>query len=62
MKKFIAFPVVSFILMFSLLLFLIIALQDENDKKDEMDFGGLNVSQDVLKYRPLVEKYARAEK
>lgn len=59
MKKFIAFPVVSFILMFSLLLFLIIALQDENDKKDEMDFGGLNVSQDVLKYRPLVEKYAR---
>lgn len=49
-----------FLLIFSLLLFVVILFSDEEDGGgSHLQYGGVNVSVEVLAHKPLLEKYAR---
>ena len=49
-----------FVLMFSMLLLVAILFSDEkNGGNSNIEYGGGNVSAEVLAYRPMVEKYAK---
>lgn len=49
-----------FTVIISLLLFLFIVTSDDEERgSSQFDFSGLNLSAEVLKYQPTVEKYAR---
>ena len=49
-----------FSVMISLLLFLfIVTADDEESSTSHFDFSGLNLSEEVLKHQPMVEKYAK---
>lgn len=49
-----------FVLIFSLLLFVVVLFSDEEDDAgSHMQYGGANVSAEVLAHKPLLEKYAR---
>ncbi|HBM4505174.1 TPA: lysozyme family protein [Listeria monocytogenes] len=61
LKHFAIFGVV-FSLFFSLLLFVMIVFADSDDSSSggfNMENGGLNVSVEVLKHKPMVEKYCK---
>lgn len=49
-----------FVLIFSLLLFVVVLFSDEEDGGgSHIQYGGVNVSAEVLAHKPLLEKYAR---
>ena len=49
-----------FVLIFSLLLFVVVLFSDEEDGGgSHIQYGGMNVSAEVLAHKPLLEKYAR---
>jgi len=49
-----------FVLVFALLLFVVILFSDEEDGgSSNIQYGGVNVSAEVLAHKPTVEKYAR---
>ena len=49
-----------FTVIICLLLFLfIVTADDEESGSSSLDFSGLNLSQEVLKHQPTVEKYAK---
>ncbi|EHB5054271.1 bifunctional lysozyme/C40 family peptidase [Enterococcus faecalis] len=49
-----------FLMVFSLLLFVAILFSDEQDSGfSDIQSGGINVSQEVLAHKPMVEKYAK---
>lgn len=48
-----------FVLIFSLLLFVVVLFSDEEDGDSHIQYGGVNVSAEVLAHKPLLEKYAR---
>lgn len=49
-----------FVLIFSILLFVAILFSDEENSGDlNIKYGGVNVSAEVLAYKPVVEKYAK---
>ena len=49
-----------FVLMFSMLLIVAILFSDEkNGGNPNIEYGGVNVSAEVLAYKPIVEKYAK---
>src|SRR5690625_2704996 len=55
---------VGFLLFFGLLVFVALFISNEDDSSGGNDFdmdggGSVSVSADVLKYRPMVEKYAK---
>ena len=49
-----------FVLIFSLLLFVVVLFSDEEDGGgSHIQYGGVNVSAEVLAHKPMLEKYAR---
>lgn len=48
-----------FVLIFSLLLFVVVLFSDEEDGGSHIQYGGVNVPAEVLAHKPLLEKYAR---
>ena len=51
---------VLFLMVFSLLLFVAILFSDEQDSGfSNIQYGGVNVSEEVLVHKPMVEKYAK---
>lgn len=48
-----------FLLIFSLLLLVVILLSEEDDGGHDLLYGGVNVSEEVLAHKPMLEKYAR---
>lgn len=52
---------ILFSLFFSMLLFFVLVFADSDDStaSNQFEAGGLNVSEEVLKHKPMVEKYCR---
>ena len=50
-----------FVMMFSLLLLVVIVFSDEEDggSSENLIYGGVSISQEVLAHKPMLEKYAR---
>mgnify|MGYP000137554498 FL=1 len=48
-----------FSVIIALLLFLFIVTADDEESTSHFDFSGLNLSEEVLKHQPTVEKYAK---
>ncbi len=48
-----------FLLIFSLLLLVVILFSEEDDGGHDLLYGGVNVSEEVLAHKPMLEKYAR---
>lgn len=60
LKHLVIFGVV-FSLFFSMLLFFVVVFADSDDSSSNINFeiGGANFSEDVLKHKPMVEKYCK---
>lgn len=59
--RYLAVASIVFSLFFSLLLFFVVVFADSDDTTASKQFesGGLNVSEEVLKHKPMVEKYCK---